>query len=120
MPNSKGLDRLHQIAVKNGIDPLSGQALNPQPDLPKPSGLLVAVCRVIQERVVKLDITGKRRDEEALTFLLGAACGLQSAGLQKEGDLLLRVAGMIITVRGYSEIETIIKRADADGKGSEA
>lgn len=67
--------------------------------------LIKRLCTRFQERVVACNLKGKRRDDEAIAYFVGAAMSLS---LTSQANLAEAVSGwtsMILAMRGYKAIE---------------
>ncbi len=71
---------------------------------------LVTIANNFCTRAAELEMKGRARDKAALEFFLGAAAGLLAAGNTIAGNHVLRVAAMLITTRGYAEVQAIANR----------
>jgi hypothetical protein len=57
-------------------------------------------------RVKECGFKGKKRDELALEFFVGAAACAEGQGNEELTQHILRIA-MLVSVRGYSEVEVL-------------
>lgn len=69
---------------------------------------LYNLAQHIIERAEALGLKGKKGDDMALDYIIGAAVGARIAGNEKIAGHFACVAAMIISVRGYSEFERIV------------
>ncbi len=58
------------------------------------------------ERMTALDLKGKRRDNEAMAYLCGAAVALQAA----IGDPVIDGLIFVVSVRGFVEVERALAK----------
>ena len=68
--------------------------------------MLQTLCVKFVERAEFQQLKGKKRDELAIEFLIGAATALQNAE-HPEANHVLNCVAMIIVVRGYAEVKRI-------------
>jgi hypothetical protein len=64
------------------------------------------------ERADALQLRGKRRDDAALDYFVGAAAGAELAGNINLGKHLGTVALLIVSIRGYKAVEEMAKEAE--------
>jgi len=70
--------------------------------------MLKTIARGIIDRAVALNLKGKKRDDMALDYWVGAARAAEALGHEEEAAHLRTVAVMLIATRGYSEVERIV------------
>jgi hypothetical protein len=70
----------------------------------KPAPYLVQLSRQCVERMDWLQLKGKRRDDAAIHFFVGAAQGLAYAGLADAANHVGTWNSMVLAYRGYSEV----------------
>lgn len=68
------------------------------------------------ERANALGLKGKRRDDDAITYFCGAAQMADLTGQTALCSTLATLLGLVISTRGYKEIEHMAKLAPAEGK----
>ena len=66
------------------------------------------LCRKFKERAEYHGLKGKRRDDELMAFMVGAASALYLAGRKDEGDHVASVTAMIFSTRGYAGVDRIL------------
>ncbi len=71
--------------------------------------LLIDLCKGFVERSKAQHLTGKRRDDALMDYFAGAYYALHVSGQEKEANHTGTVAAMILSTRGYAEVEAIIK-----------
>lgn len=74
---------------------------------------ITRLARAFRDRSEAIGLKGKKRDDAALEFFLGAAMGLHIEGHEDASQHVLRVASWLIATRGYSEIERICKEHES-------
>lgn len=77
-----------------------------------PSEIMRAIAQQFAERAKALGYKGKRADNAALDYVLGAASGARLAGNEEMAQWLERWAAMAISVRGMFAIREVIERRD--------
>lgn len=77
------------------------------------SDLLKELCLGFITRSRGLSYRGKKRDDAAMDYLVGAAMALREVGLAEESDFIARNVALVISVRGYEEVERISKGEEA-------
>lgn len=75
---------------------------------------LTALARSFVNRAKSLNLKGKKRDNAAMEFIVGAWQGASLAGNEKLAEHFGVVAALIISVRGYSEFERIVNESEVD------
>jgi hypothetical protein len=65
------------------------------------------------ERAAALHLKGKRRDDAALDFFVGAAAGAELAGDTALAPHIGMTAAMLVSVRGYLAIAELPREKDA-------
>lgn len=75
--------------------------------------MLQTLCVKFVERAEFQQLKGKKRDELAIEFLIGAATALQVSN-HEEANHVLNCVAMIICVRGYGEVKRIADDAIAN------
>lgn len=73
--------------------------------------LLQRLCATYVERANYHGLKGKRRDDDLIAFMSGAACALADAGLQENAEWIGRVNLMLFSTRGYAECKRIADEA---------
>jgi len=68
--------------------------------------MLQTLCIQFVERAEHFEMKGKKRDERAIEFLVGAATALQNTN-HEEAQHVLSCVAFIIAVRGYVEVKRI-------------
>lgn len=61
------------------------------------------------ERANALHYRGRRRDDAALDYFLGAATGASIAGDETLALALGNLTGLVLSLRGYAEVERLAK-----------
>lgn len=72
--------------------------------------MLQTLCVKFVERAEHFNLKGKKRDEQAIEFLVGAATALQVSN-HPEANHVLNCVAIIICVRGYAEVKRIADNA---------
>lgn len=72
--------------------------------------MLQTLCTRFVERAEHFDMKGKKRDEKAIEFLVGAASALQATD-HPEYSHVINCVALIICVRGYAEVKRIADMA---------
>jgi hypothetical protein len=62
------------------------------------------------ERAEALNLKGKKRDDAALDYFVGAVAGAEMAGDTKLAEHLGVIAAMMISVRGYFAVREIAEK----------
>lgn len=75
-------------------------------------------CVAFVARSKAMQLKGKRRDLDAITYLCGVHIGLVIADQKQEAELIDRMLSMIIVTRGFSEVEKIANEAHQKATGS--
>ena len=73
--------------------------------------ILQQLCIKLVERADHLKLTRKRADDEAVSFLAGAAIALALAGKEKDAQFVGQTLAMVISVRGMFEVRHIASQA---------
>lgn len=76
---------------------------------------LKAVATVCFNREKKMGTKGKRRDANALEFMCGASQALVTVD-HPDAQCVLAVTAMLITTRGFSEIERLVEQPATSDK----
>lgn len=71
--------------------------------------LLKKLCASFVARSEAHGYRGKKRDEAALNYLIGAAMGLEMAGLAEQSAVIGSALVYLVSVRGYEEVERLAK-----------
>lgn len=66
--------------------------------------IIRTVCNGIKERVEFLGVKGKKRDDLALNYMIGAAKAYQFIGRTELVDALSMFLTFALTIRGYKAI----------------
>ncbi len=69
-------------------------------DAYEPAGYVVDLAKLLVERCDALKLKGEKRDDECLSFWIGAAQGATLAGNARMGQHLGTIGAVIISVRG--------------------
>lgn len=72
---------------------------------------VVNLCNLFQERAAELSLRGKRRDDEAIAFFVGAAHGFALSGDDATAANIAAFASFGMAFRGYREIERALRDA---------
>lgn len=75
--------------------------------------MLQKLCVKFVTRAENFSMKGKKRDELAIEFLVGAASALQEIN-HPEYEHVINCVAMIICVRGYGEVKRIADDATAN------
>ena len=75
--------------------------------------MLQTLCTRFVERAEHFEMKGKKRDEKAIEFLVGAATALQAIN-HPEANHVTNCVAMIICVRGYMEVKRIAEMAEEE------
>lgn len=70
--------------------------------------MLKQLCKTIVERSEAQKWAGKRRDQLALEFMIGAYAALREAD-HPDATHIGNMLAMVFTIRGFSEMERIAK-----------
>lgn len=65
------------------------------------------ICQQFVERSEALGYKGKRRDDAAIDYMVGAAQGCIAAGEKDVGESIGRIVYMSVSTRGYKEIQRL-------------
>lgn len=74
-------------------------------------GYLVEIASKFKERKDALGYKGKKLDDAALDFFIGAAVGARAAGNDDIAKHIEAVAALLVAVRGYVAVSEILKKA---------
>lgn len=77
------------------------------------AGYVVDLAKRLVERCEALKLKGKKRDDECLSFWLGAAQGAILAGNARMGQHLGTIGAMIISVRGSFAVAELASKTPA-------
>jgi hypothetical protein len=70
------------------------------------------LAKLFIERAEHLGLKGKKRDDEALSYFVGAVQGARAAGADDLAEHLGRISYLVIAVRGYFGVNEIANRED--------
>lgn len=88
----------------------SGIPPTPKPKIP-PMTMIKTLCKAFVERAEALNLKGKKREDAAFEFLLGAHIALAAVN-HPEAEHVGTVTTFIIAIRGYSEVKRIAEAED--------
>lgn len=69
------------------------------------------LARMFKLRSESHNLKGKRRDNALMDFWAGAFCALAMAGHEDAAQNVARLMAMVLSVRGYQELDRIIESA---------
>ena len=75
----------------------------------QPPSYVIELAKRLVERCYALNLKGKKRDDECLSYWLGAAQGAMLAGNAQMGQHL-HTGAMIIAVRGHFEVAVLANK----------
>lgn len=65
---------------------------------------ITALARTFKTRAENFNLRGKKRDELACEFFLGASMGAEHAGDKQLSQTILAIASLLICTRGYAAV----------------
>jgi len=75
------------------------------------SNTLAYVATYVKQCVDRLELKGSKRDDQTRAIWTGAYIGLCAAG-HEDAEWVGNVGAFLISTRGYSELENIIRKAE--------
>lgn len=66
---------------------------------------LTPICKQLVERAEQMRLKGKKRDEMAMEFIVGAATALEGAGHSEDAQHLAKFASFLVSFRGFAAIK---------------